>query len=53
MKNYHPPAAESGIIRNYIEWLVTLPWSDASKDQLDINRSEEILNRDHDGLRKS
>ena len=43
-------AAESGIIRNYIEWLVTLPWSDASKDQLDINRSEEILNRDHDGL---
>ncbi|WP_186668495.1 endopeptidase La [Sporosarcina sp. BP05] len=43
-------AAESGIIRNYIEWLVTLPWSDASKDQLDISRSEEILNRDHDGL---
>ena len=27
-----------------------MPWSDASKDQLDINRSEEILNRDHDGL---
>ncbi|MEK5039129.1 endopeptidase La [Sporosarcina sp. FSL K6-3457] len=43
-------AAESGIIRNYIDWLVSLPWSDASKDQLDINRSEEILNRDHDGL---
>ena len=43
-------AAESGIIRNYIEWLVTLPWSDSSKDQLDINRSQEILNRDHDGL---
>ncbi|NYF25042.1 endopeptidase La [Sporosarcina sp. JAI121] len=45
-------AAESGVIRNYIEWLVTLPWSEASKDQLDINRSEEILNRDHDGLEK-
>ena len=43
-------AAESGVIRNYIEWLVTLPWSDATKDQLDINRSEDILNRDHDGL---
>ena len=43
-------AAESGIIRTYIEWLVTLPWTDASKDQLDINRSEDILNRDHDGL---
>lgn len=43
-------AAESGIIRNYIDWLVALPWSDASKDQLDINRSEEILKRDHEGL---
>ena len=43
-------AAESGVIRNYIEWLVSIPWTDATKDQLDINRSEEILNRDHDGL---
>ncbi|WP_342511058.1 endopeptidase La [Sporosarcina sp. FSL K6-1522] len=43
-------AAESGIIRNYIDWLVTLPWAAASKDQLDIKRSEAILNRDHDGL---
>ncbi|QTD41553.1 endopeptidase La [Sporosarcina sp. Te-1] len=45
-------AAESGVIRNYIEWLVSLPWSNATKDQLDINRSEEILNRDHEGLEK-
>lgn len=43
-------APESGIIRNYIDWLVALPWSKASKDQLDIVHSEEILNRDHDGL---
>lgn len=43
-------SAESGIIRNYIEWLLTLPWSDATKDQLDIKKSEAILNRDHDGL---
>ncbi|AOV07576.1 endopeptidase La [Sporosarcina ureilytica] len=43
-------SAESGIIRSYIDWLVALPWSVASKDQLDINRSAEILNRDHDGL---
>ena len=46
----HSASAESGVIRNYIDWLVALPWSDASKDQLDINRSEEILNRDHEGL---
>ena len=46
----HSASAESGVIRNYIDWLVALPWSDASKDQLDINRSEDILNRDHEGL---
>ncbi|QUW22524.1 endopeptidase La [Sporosarcina sp. Marseille-Q4063] len=43
-------SAESGVIRNYIEWLVNLPWSEATTDQLDINHSEEILNRDHEGL---
>ena len=43
-------AGESGIIRNYLEWLVTLPWSEASIDRLDIKRSEEILDRDHEGL---
>ncbi len=43
-------APESGVIRNYIDWLVDLPWSIASTDLLDINRSAEILDRDHDGL---
>ncbi|WP_033544102.1 endopeptidase La [Planococcus sp. CAU13] len=43
-------AAESGIIRNYIEWLVTIPWSEKTEDRLDINYAEEVLNRDHDGL---
>lgn len=45
-------APESGIIRNYIDWLVSLPWSKESEDVLDINRSAEILDRDHDGLEK-
>ncbi|MFD1203974.1 MULTISPECIES: endopeptidase La [Sporosarcina] len=43
-------SAESGVIRNYIDWLVSLPWAVASKDHLDIKRSEKILNRDHEGL---
>lgn len=43
-------APESGIIRNYLDWLIALPWTTASKDLLDINRSAEILDRDHDGL---
>ncbi|ANU25666.1 endopeptidase La [Planococcus versutus] len=43
-------AAESGIIRNYIEWLVTIPWSKSTEDRLDISYAEAVLNRDHDGL---
>ncbi|WP_061810223.1 endopeptidase La [Rossellomorea vietnamensis] len=45
-------SAESSVIRNYIEWLVSLPWSTETEDQLDIKRSEQILNRDHYGLEK-
>lgn len=43
-------AAESGIIKNYLDWLVSLPWKDATADRLDINRAKKILDRDHDGL---
>ncbi|QCR33045.1 endopeptidase La [Lysinibacillus sp. SGAir0095] len=45
-------SAESGVIRNYIEWLVTIPWKESTEDRLDIMHAEEILNRDHDGLEK-
>ncbi len=45
-------SAESSVIRNYIEWLVSLPWTKETEDQLDINRSEMILDRDHYGLEK-
>ncbi|MBN8200748.1 endopeptidase La [Bacillus sp. NTK034] len=45
-------SAESAVIRNYIEWLVTLPWSRATDDDLDILKAERILNEDHHGLEK-
>ncbi|MGF2617291.1 endopeptidase La [Rossellomorea vietnamensis] len=45
-------SAESAVIRNYIEWLVSLPWSAQTEDDLDIIKAEEILNRDHFGLEK-
>ncbi|MGD6967653.1 endopeptidase La [Rossellomorea vietnamensis] len=45
-------SAESSVIRNYIEWLVSLPWSAQTEDDLDIIKAEEILNRDHFGLEK-
>lgn len=45
-------SAESSVIRNYIEWLISLPWSNATKDDLNIHKAERILNRDHHGLEK-
>ncbi|MFC0270201.1 endopeptidase La [Metabacillus herbersteinensis] len=45
-------SAESGVIRNYIEWLISLPWTQSTEDRLDINIAEEILDEDHYGLEK-
>ncbi|EDL64658.1 endopeptidase La [Bacillus sp. SG-1] len=45
-------SAESSVIRNYIEWLISLPWSAQTEDDLDIKKAEEILNREHFGLEK-
>ncbi len=43
-------AAEYGVIRTYLDWLVTLPWSKSTQDNLDIAHAREILNKDHYGL---
>lgn len=45
-------SAESAVIRNYIEWLLSLPWNKKTEDDLDIHRAERILNQDHYGLEK-
>ncbi|NMD70666.1 endopeptidase La [Bacillus sp. DNRA2] len=45
-------SAESAVIRNYIEWLISLPWTTATEDDLDIHKAEKILNKDHYGLEK-
>ncbi|MFB7158093.1 endopeptidase La [Lysinibacillus sp. NPDC056232] len=45
-------SAESGVIRNYIDWIVALPWTKATEDRMNIAHAEDILNRDHDGLEK-
>lgn len=43
-------AAEYGVIRTYLDWLVTLPWSKSTLDNLEIKHAREILNKDHYGL---
>ena len=43
---------EATVIRNYLDWMVNLPWSKDTKDNLDIKNAEKILNEDHYGLEK-
>ena len=45
-------SAESAVIRNYIDWLINIPWSKTTNDDINIEKAERILNRDHFGLEK-
>ncbi|MEA1939486.1 MAG: endopeptidase La [Candidatus Caldatribacteriota bacterium] len=44
-------SAESGVLINYLEWVLSLPWNQKSKEKLDIKLAENILNEDHYGLK--
>jgi len=46
-----PISAEATVSRNYLEWLVSLPWSKSTEDNLDIEKAERILEEDHWGLK--
>ena len=48
----NPAAPDYGVIRNYLDWILDLPWEHFSEDSLDIIKAEEILNEDHYGLEK-
>jgi ATP-dependent Lon protease len=52
LERMHPDAAETATIRNYLDWMVSLPWSKSTKDNLDLKKAEAILNADHYGLEK-
>lgn len=47
-----PASAETGVIRNYIDWALSLPWNKETKDRLDLKKSAAILDEDHYGLKK-
>lgn len=47
-----PIMAESGVIRNYVETLLALPWGIYGKDNFDLKHAEKVLNKDHYGLEK-
>lgn len=45
-------SAESSVIRNYIDWLVSLPWTEETEDNIDIPKAKKTLDEDHYGLEK-
>ncbi len=47
-----PAAAEGVVIRNYLDWLLALPWGVETEDRLDLDMAEQILDEDHYGLKK-
>ncbi len=52
LKLSHPASGETTIIRNYLEWIVEIPWNLFTEDEKDLNKVEDILNEDHYGLEK-
>jgi ATP-dependent Lon protease len=52
LKMMSPMSAEATVVRNYIDWLVQVPWKKRSKIQKDLKRAEQILEQDHYGLEK-
>ncbi|HHZ20420.1 MAG TPA: endopeptidase La [Firmicutes bacterium] len=45
-----PLAAEAVVVRNYLDWLLAMPWNISTEDRIDIKRAQEILDEDHYGL---
>ena len=52
LKMMSPMSAEATVVRNYVDWIVSLPWKKRSKVSKDLNKAEKILDFDHHGLEK-
>ncbi|MDX9708937.1 MAG: endopeptidase La [Trichloromonas sp.] len=52
LKMMSPMSAEATVVRNYIDWLVSLPWKKGTQDRIDLDRAEGVLEEDHHGLEK-
>src|SRR2546430_1656420 len=52
LKMMSPMSAEATVVRNYIDWIISLPWHEYTEDKLDIQGAEKILEEDHYGLEK-
>jgi ATP-dependent Lon protease len=52
LRNMSPMSAESTVVRNYLDWLLSIPWGKAKGKPIDVERAEKILDEDHYGLEK-
>jgi ATP-dependent Lon protease len=50
LKMMSPMSAEATVVRNYIDWILTLPWGEHTEDNWDLDRADEVLKEDHYGL---
>lgn len=53
LERMHPDASEATMVRTYLDWLVDLPWSRKTEDNLDLKRAKEVLDEDHYELAKA
>ena len=52
LKMMSPMSAEATVVRNYVDWMLALPWNEVSDSQIDIDKAKEVLEEDHYGLEK-
>ncbi|WP_434287569.1 endopeptidase La [Celeribacter sp. SCSIO 80788] len=52
LKNMSPMSAEATVVRNYLDWMLSIPWGTKSRVKKDLNKAQEILDHDHYGLEK-
>ncbi|HUH23638.1 MAG TPA: LON peptidase substrate-binding domain-containing protein, partial [Brevundimonas sp.] len=52
LRNMSPMSAESTVVRNYLDWLLSIPWGKAKTKPIDLQKAEDILEEDHYGLEK-
>ena len=53
LSRMHPSSAEYTVALTYLDWMVTLPWSEQTEDSLDLDKARKILDHDHYGLEKA
>lgn len=52
LKNMSPMSAEATVVRNYLDWMLSIPWGTKSRVKKDLGRAQDILDKDHYGLEK-